>query len=323
MNNSPTLVVMAAGMGSRFGGLKQLEPVTEHGEHIIDFTVHDACRAGFERVVFIINKSIEAEFRLVVGNKLAEHVRIDYVFQELDMLPEGFEAPAERRKPYGTGHAILTAASAIDGPFAVVNADDYYGIEPFFFMHKFLSESGSASSADDYAMVAYQLANTISEHGSVSRGVCQVSEQGYLENIEEKTQIVQTDYIIYSIEQVPGRSAKNATTENMTESTVSIEMSPEQPVSMNFWGFKPDLFEDLGKRFEEFLRIELPANPAKAEFYLNALLNERIAEGSKRLRVFTTQEKWFGITYKEDKPAVVAALKAMTERGLYSQPLWQ
>lgn len=336
MNNSPTLVVMAAGLGSRFGGLKQLEPVTDSGEHIIDFTVHDACRAGFERVVFIINKSIESEFRRVIGDKLAEHVQVDYVFQELDQIPEGFEVPAGRIKPYGTGHAILTAASAVDGPFAVVNADDYYGIEPFFFMHKFLSESGNKSGSesgstsvtapddewrtDDYAMVAYKLANTISEHGSVSRGICRVSESGFLENIEEKTQIIKRGDKIVSIEQCPDQPVgKNQ--DKLTADSIEVELSPDQPVSMNFWGFKTDLFTDLSKRFEEFMQNELPANPAKAEFYLNALLNEKIAAGSKRLRVFTTQEKWFGITYKEDKPAVVAALESMAERGLYNKPL--
>jgi NDP-sugar pyrophosphorylase family protein len=329
MNNSPTLVVMAAGLGSRFGGLKQLEPVTDSGEHIIDFTVHDACRAGFERVVFIINKSIESEFKRVIGDKLAEHIQVDYVFQELEQIPEGFEVPAGRKKPYGTGHAILTAASAVDGSFAVVNADDYYGIEPFFFMHKFLSEtgndtgreSGSESRADDYAMVAYKLANTISEHGSVSRGVCRVSESGFLENIEEKTQIIKRGDKIVSIEQCSDQTGCE-NQDKSTADTVEVELSPDQPVSMNFWGFKPDLFADLGKRFEEFLRNELPDNPAKAEFYLNDLLNEKIAAGSKRLRVFTTQEKWFGITYKEDKPAVVAALESMAERGLYNKPLW-
>ena len=306
MADLPTLVVMAAGMGSRFGGIKQLEPITENDEQIIDFTVYDACRAGFDRVIFIINHQIADLFKEKIGSKISRYLQVDYVYQELDCLPHGYVAPEGREKPYGTGHAILSARHLIDGPFLVVNADDYYGLAPFQTMYQFLN--GMDDQSLDYAMVTYKLKNTVSPHGSVSRGVCQVSTGNTLVNMVEKTKIIQEAGEMISLE-------NNDKTRQL--------LSPETLVSMNFWGFNQSLFADLEASFEHFLDHELPANPEKAEFYLNALLNQKIASGERTVHVFSTDEKWYGITYQEDKQAVKDALTQRIDQGMYRKPLWQ
>lgn len=290
MSFHATLVVMAAGMGSRFGGLKQLEPVGKNGEVILDFSVYDAIEAGFDKVVFVIKHEIEEDFKRMVGERIAKKVRVEYAFQEINDLPQGFEAPADRTKPWGTTQAILCCKDLINEPFVVVNADDYYGKTAFVKMYDFLKLQTS-----DYAMVGFRLANTLTENGTVSRGVCE-AENGFLTYIDERTKIDSNC-----------RYTKDG--ENW------IQMEPDTVVSMNMWGFTEDIFGYLEKNFIDFLESKL--NVPKSECLLPMAVAELIENNEKRVVVLVAEDKWYGVTYKEDKEAVVAAISALEAQGLY------
>ena len=285
-----TLVVMAAGMGSRFGGLKQLEPITEDGQVLLDFSVYDAKMAGFTKVIFVIKHEIEEDFKRLVGNRISKTIKTEYVFQELDKLPSGFELPADRTKPWGTSHAILCCKDVINEPFAVVNADDFYGRSAFEKMAKALQEEN-----DDYYMVGFRLANTLTENGTVSRGVCEM-ENGKLVKVVERTKIADCKY-----------------TEDDGETWVPL--AADTVVSMNLWGFKTDLFEYLEKGFVDFLKEKI--NVPKSEYLLPYTVTDIMKEQGKEVKVLVAEDKWYGVTYKEDKPKVVEAISGMIDRGIY------
>lgn len=291
-----TLVVLAAGMGSRYGGLKQVDPMGPSGETVLDYSVHDAVRAGFDRVLFIIRHDFEAEFRAVVGARFADRVRVDYVFQSLDALPAGHVLAAGRVKPWGTGHAVWCAREALDGPFAVVNADDFYGAGSFERLAAFLrSAAATKAGAPEYAMVGFRLANTLSEHGAVSRGVCAVEADGRLSGVEEHTGILASEV---------GPGGK---------------YNPDTIVSMNCWGFTADFLPRLDARWREFLAEH--GTSEKTEFYLPFAVNDLLRSGAVRVRVLPTDDQWFGVTYREDKPRVQAAIRALVGAGAYPSPL--
>ena len=285
-----TLVVMAAGMGSRFGGLKQVEPIGPKGESLLQFSVYDAKEAGFNKVVFIIKHEIEDEFKKLVGSKIEKMIDVDYAFQEIDKLPDGFVCPGERKKPWGTGHAIYCAKDKIDGNFAVINADDYYGKHAFKTIYKHLTQNDT-----DYCMVGFRLENTLTENGSVSRGVCEV-ENGKLKSIVERTKIIDCKY---------------------TEDNENwIELPKDTIVSMNMWGFTPDIFEYIEKDLNEFLKEKL--NVAGAEFYLPSVVANHINNGEKQVNVLIAEDKWYGVTYKEDKDLVVNTITKKIANGEYN-----
>ena len=290
MNNDITLVVMAAGMGSRFGGLKQIEPIGPKGEAILDFSVYDAVKAGFTKVVFVIKHAIEKDFKEFVGNRIEKKVKVEYVFQEIDKLPEGYNCPEGREKPWGTAHAILCCKDVVKEPFAVVNADDFYGRSAFVKMAEFLK-----SDSDDYAMVGFRLVNTLTENGYVSRGVCDI-EKGELKSVTERTKIMDCKYT----------EDDGATWTALPEDTV---------VSMNLWGFRPDVFRFIETGFKKFLdeKIDVP----KSEYYLPTVVSERIEKGEKSVKVLIAEDKWYGVTYKEDKQVVVDAIGKMVAGGCY------
>ena len=290
MNNDITLVVMAAGMGSRFGGLKQIEPIGPKGEAILDFSVYDAVKAGFTKVVFVIKHAIEKDFKEFVGNRIEKKVKVEYVFQEIDKLPEGYTCPEGREKPWGTAHAILCCKDVVKEPFAVVNADDFYGRSAFVKMAEFLK-----SDSDDYAMVGFRLANTLTENGYVSRGVCDI-ENGKLKSVTERTKIMDCKYT----------EDDGATWTELPEDTV---------VSMNLWGFRPDVFDYIETGFKKFLDEKI--NVPKSEYYLPAVVSERIEKGEKSVKVLIAEDKWYGVTYKEDKQVVVDAIGKMIANGCY------
>lgn len=298
----PVLVVMAAGMGSRYGGLKQIDPVGPHGEIIIDYSLFDAMRAGFEKVVFIISRRIEADFREVVGNRVAEHLQVEYVFQELDArLPAGFAIPAGRQKPWGTAHAILCCREHIDAPFAVINADDYYGSHAFQLLYDRLCRSRDRDDKYDFSMVGFRLANTLTEHGSVARGICETDATGRLVNIVERTRVALQG----------GAPAFTEDGETWTK------VPADNLVSMNMWGFTPALFEELEARFPRFLAQDVPQNPEKAEMYIPMEVGALLREGRCTVDVLSSPDRWYGVTYREDKPAVAAAMRELTRQGLY------
>ncbi len=293
----PTLLVLAAGMGSRYGGLKQVDPVGPSGETVLDYAVFDAIRAGFGRVVFVIRREFEGHFREMIGGRYADRIAVDYVFQSLDALPEGFAVPAGREKPWGTGHAVWCAREAVRENFAVINADDFYGADSFAQLANFLKHArASAGAKAQFAMVGFRLANTLSEHGAVSRGVCALGGDGQLTSITEQTGIVR--------DQVgPGRV-----------------FSGQETVSMNCWGFTPKLFGGMEGQFREFLAVR-GAEP-KAEFYLPAAVSTMIVRGEADVSVLATESAWFGVTYREDKPRVQAALNELVQAGLYPARLF-
>ena len=306
MAKKPVLVVMAAGMGSRYGGLKQIDPVGSHGEAILDYSVYDAYRAGFETVVIIIKEAIKKDFMDTVGARLAKApVEIRYAYQETDKLPEGYSVPEGRTKPWGTGHAVLCAAEAIDGaPFAVINADDYYGKAAFQTIFDQLSTNTDPAG---HCMVGYLLCKTVTENGSVSRGVCETDREGYLTHVVERTRIEQYEGGIHY-------------TEDGGETWT--DLSNDTIVSMNMWGFMPSFMEEQRIRFPKFLDKALAENPLKGEFYLPFTVGELLKSGEATVKVLTSPDKWYGVTYAADKPAVVAALRAMAEEGLYPDGLW-
>lgn len=299
---NPELVIMAAGMGSRYGGLKQIDPVDDAGHIIIDFSIYDAIRAGFRDVTFIIKHEIEHEFREVMDRHLAgKNINVKYVFQELDKLPEGFTVPAGRKKPWGTAHAILCTLGTVDAPFAVINADDYYGAHAFSKIYDFLKNTNDEGKYH-YAMVGYRIKNTVTEQGTVSRGICSQDENGMLTEIVERTKIgVRGDTIYY--------------VEGETETT----LDPDTLVSMNLWGFTPSYIRECRDRFPEFLRENLGKNPEKCEFFLPSVVSDLIGEGRADVRVLDNTDKWYGVTYKEDKKAVVEAFRRLKAEGVYPE----
>ena len=297
----PTLVILAAGMGSRFGGLKQITAVDPFGHAIIDFSLYDAYRAGFRRVAFIIKHEIEEDFKAAVGRRMEKYFDVHYVYQQLDKLPEGYSVPEGRVKPWGTAHATLCAKDAVDGPFAVINADDFYGPSAYAALYGFLTgEHGE----NEHAMVAYQLKNTVTEHGTVARGICQV-EDGYLSDVVERTKIAK-------------RGEDAAYTE---DGETWIPLSGLSPVSMNFWGFQPSMMAELEKRFPAWLDANLPVNPEKCEYFLPFVTNALIQAGEGRVRVLNCRETWHGITYREDMDDVVSYIAQLRRDGVYPEKL--
>lgn len=298
----PILVVLAAGMGSRYGGLKQIDPVGQSGEKIIDYSVYDAINAGFERVVFIINHKIEKDFKELVGAEIEKHAEVRYAFQELTDLPAGVTIPADRQKPWGTSHAVYAARDLLDAPFAVINADDFYGREAYHQIYQFLTET--AEREDEYCMIGYLVKNTVTDKGSVSRGVCETKD-GYLTAIVERTKIEsRKDGIVY------------------IEDGQAYPLADDTVVSMNLFGFKPSIVREIQNRIVGYLNEKLPANPLKCEYFLPATVDSLLKEGKATVKVLPTREKWYGVTYHEDKAEVVAALKALAEQGKYPKSLW-
>ena len=285
-----TLVVMAAGMGSRFGGLKQIEPVGKNNEVLLDFSVYDAVKAGFTKVVFVIKHAIEKDFKAIIGKRIEKMVKVEYVFQENDVLPENFVCPEDRVKPWGTAHAILCCKDVVKEPFAVVNADDFYGRSAFKKIADFLKQE-----TKDYCMVGFRLVNTLTENGYVSRGVCEIKDNK-LSSVTERTKIVDCKY-----------------TEDDGESWTP--MSPDTVVSMNLWGFMPDIFGYIEDGFKEFLTQNI--NVPKSEYYLPSVVSSLIENGEKQVEVLIAEDKWYGVTYKEDKQNVVDAIGAMVDAGMY------
>ncbi len=305
--NKPVLVIMAAGMGSRYGGLKQMDPVDKEGHKIIDFSIYDAKRAGFEKVVFVIKKELENDFKELVGDPISKHIEVQYVFQSLDNIPEGFNIPEGRVKPWGTGHAVLSCYDVIDGPFAVINADDYYGASAFQMIYDFLSEIKD-DSFYRYTMVGYRLKNTVTDNGYVSRGVCDIDSKQMLQGIVERTRIEKHgDGIAYSEDD--GKSFTS-----LSEDTI---------VSMNMWGFTASIMEELKKRFALFMNEEVRNNPEKAEYFLPSVVDQLLVAKKATVKVLNSEDRWYGVTYKEDKEGVVNAIASMKEKGMYPTKLWR
>ena len=304
MSAGPALVVLAAGVGSRYGGLKQMEPVGPGGEAVLDYAVFDARRAGFSKFIFVLRKDIERDFRDVLGRRFEAHMDVQYACQELDMLPAGFGVPAGRTKPWGTSHALLCARGQIDRPFAVINADDFYGAESFGVLGRFLTQPPPAAGPPRYAMVGFQLDRTLSEHGTVARGVCQTDAAGCLTSVEELT----------AIEKAPG-GARNKEADGTWRNLTGREI-----VSMNCWGFTPALLDSLPPLFDDFL--ERHRGHLKAEFYLPVAVNALIQARQASVQVLPTASHWFGVTYREDRPIVVESIRALVRAGAYPERLW-
>lgn len=305
--NKPVLVIMAAGMGSRYGGLKQIDPVDNEGHIIMDFSMFDAKRAGFEKVIFIIKKENEADFKEAVGDRMAKIMDVSYAFQELSDIPEGFEVPEGRVKPWGTAHAVLSCYDQIDGPFAVINADDYYGREAFQLIYDYLASNGD----DDkyrYTMVGYQLGNTVTDNGHVARGVCDMNEQGELVAINERTRIEKKEDGI-------------AFTED--DGATWTYVPADTTVSMNMWGFTQSILKEIKDGFPAFLEKGLQENPMKCEYFLPSVVSHLVEADQASVAVLKSADKWYGVTYKEDKPVVMAAIQKMKEDGLYPMHLWE
>ncbi len=297
----PTLLILAAGMGSRFGGLKQVEPVGPNGEAIIDYTIYDAIRAGFGKVVFIIRESFADAFREKFDAKLKGKIEVEYVYQELDMLPEGFSLPEGREKPWGTAHAILVAKDVVKEPFCALNADDFYGKNAYKVMADFLTSSANDS---EYSMVGYQLDKTLSDFGSVSRGICEINDNGNLVKIVETKKIIKRGAEVISIEEDESETA----------------LTGKENASMNIWGFKPTLFNSLENKFKDFLKAEM--DKPKSEMYIPSVVFELIDEKQATVKVLQADSPWFGVTYKEDKPFVVEKIQKLVDAGEYPAKLW-
>ena len=302
----PVLVIMAAGMGSRYGGLKQIDAVDEQGHIIIDFSIFDAIRAGFRKIIFIIKQEMEEEFKEVIGDRIEKIIEVEYVFQEVTKVPDSFTVPEERVKPWGTGHAILCCKEKIKGPFAVINADDFYGREAFTKIYDFLDTSKENQSTV-YTMVGYQLENTLTENGSVARGVCDVNEEGFLTEITERTKI----------ERFPD-GAKYFD----SEQEVWEDIPFDKTVSMNLWGFKEDVMKELEEEFNRFLETEVSINPTKSEFFLPTVVQHMIEKQKVQVKVLNSDDKWFGVTYREDKEVVQKEIAKLKEQGVYPTNLW-
>ena len=303
----PVLVIMAAGMGSRYGGLKQIDPVDNEGHIIMDFSMFDAKKAGFEKVIFIIKKENEQDFREAIGDRVAENMEVSYAFQELTNIPEGYEVPEGRVKPWGTAHAVYSAIDQVDGPFAVINADDYYGREAFQLIYDFLS----THEDDDkyrYTMVGYEVGKTVTDNGYVSRGVCEIDENSNLVKVVERTHIEKRDGSI-------------AFTED--DGATWTAVPADTTVSMNMWGFSNSILKEIKEGFPTFLDEGLKSNPMKCEYFLPAVVSNLLAEDRATVEVLKSRDKWYGITYKEDKPVIMAALQKMKEEGFYPEHLWE
>ena len=303
----PVLVIMAAGMGSRYGGLKQIDPVDKEGNIIMDFSIYDAKRAGFEKVVFIIKRENEKDFKEAVGRRMEQVMDVAYVFQDIDQIPDGFQVPEGRVKPWGTAHAVLSAMDEVDGPFAVINADDYYGRHAFQVIYDYLT-----THEDDekyrYTMVGYRLKNTVTDNGHVSRGICELDPEKRLISISERTRIEKRgDGIAYSED----------------DGATWTNLDPDTLVSMNMWGFTHSILDEIKAGFPAFLEKGLSENPMKCEYYLPSVVSGLLEEGKATVTVLESEDKWYGVTYKEDKPVVVAAIQALKDAGVYPQELWQ
>ena len=297
----PTLLILAAGLGSRYGGIKQMDKIGPSGESIIDYSVYDAIRAGFKKVVFVLNSHIIDDFKSIYETRLKNRIETEYILQELNNIPESFSINPQRVKPWGTGHAVLVAKNYINEPFSVINADDFYGAEAFKLISKFLCDI--ENSANTYAMVGFKLKNTLSDHGTVSRGVCQ-TENGFLTDVVERTGIIHTgDKITFY------------------ENSKHVPIEDESIVSMNFWGFTPEYFKQTEKIFKEFIQNNV--HNLKAEFYIPYALNRLIKSGNATCKVFESRDKWFGVTYKEDKKATEKSIKQLITKGLYPEKLWK
>ena len=320
--DKPVLVIMAAGMGSRYGGLKQIDPVDEQGNKIIDFSIYDAIRAGFKKVIFIIKKENEQDFRSCIGDVVKGHIDVEYAFQELSDIPDGKTIPEGRVKPWGTAHAVLSCRKVITGPFAVINADDFYGREAFKIIYDFLDKtcdknggesagrtegSDEADNRAEYAMVGYRLKNTLTENGYVSRGVCSIDSDGFLVDIVERTHI-----------EKDGGKARFTEDDGATYT----DIDPESIVSMNMWGFSGDFISEVEKSFGEFFEKTVPGNPLKAECYLPGVVDELLKADKATVKVLKSSDRWFGVTYKEDKPFVMDSVRALKEKGEYPEKLW-
>lgn len=298
-----TLLILAAGMGSRYGGMKQVDPFGPSGETITDYSIYDAYRAGFRRFVFVISPKMEEDFKANYVKKFPDHIKVDYVIQSIDNIPDGLTLPADRVKPWGTAHAVLMAADAIEGPFAVINADDYYGRESYQIMNDFLAD-GSAAESGRYCMVGFQLQKTVSEHGSVARGICQVDEDGYLTEMVERTKIyIKDGNIVYENEDGSVSPLGNLDT-----------------VSMNLFGFTADFFKYAGDIFVNFIKENISS--PKAEFFIPLAVDELINSGKAKMTVLQTPSSWFGVTYQDDKPKVLKAIRDLVDAGVYPESLW-
>lgn len=303
--NKPVLVIMAAGMGSRYGGLKQLDPVGNHGQLIIDYSIYDARRAGFETVVFVIKPEIEADFKAAIGDRVARVMDVKYAYQLKEDLPEGYSVPAERTKPWGTAHAALSVREIVDGPFAVINADDYYGPEAFREIYDYLSGHPDGALYE-YVMVGYLLKNTVTENGTVARGVCEETAENFLTRVTERTKIEKGE---------PPRFTED-------DGKTWTDLPGETIVSMNMWGFNRSFLDEAWRRFPAFLDKALAENPVKAEYFLPTVVSQLIDEGRARVKVLRSEDKWYGVTYREDKPLVVSSLARLTAAGTYPENLW-
>ena len=304
--DKPVLVIMAAGMGSRYGGLKQIDPIDEQGHIIMDFSLYDAKQAGFEKVVFIIKRENEADFKEAVGNRISEELEVEYVFQELDAVPEGFSVPEGRVKPWGTAHAVLCCIEKLHGPFAVINADDFYGKDAFRKIYDYL-ESHEDDDKFRYTMVGYRLENTVTDNGHVARGLCTTDEKGELIGICERTRIEKRDGGIAFSED---------------DGNTWTKVPGDTLVSMNMWGFTHSILKEIQDGFTAFLEKGLKENPMKCEYFLPSVVSGLLEEGRAAVAVLSSSDKWYGVTYKEDKPVVMAAVKEMKASGLYPERLW-
>jgi NDP-sugar pyrophosphorylase family protein len=299
----PTLLVLAAGMGSRYGGLKQLDQVGPSGETIIDYSIFDAIRAGFGKVVFIIRRDIEDAFKEAIGSRYEGKIKVEYAFQQLDALPEGFSVPEGREKPWGTGHAVYTARELINEPFAVINGDDFYGREGFQLLADYLRQAKDGDKAD-FSMCGFIMRNTLSDNGSVSRGVCEVDADGNLTEVVENTRIERN-----------GKGAKS-----YLENGSVVDFTGDEIVSMNMWGFTPSLFDHMQEMFVEFLKER--GQEMKSEFFIPLVADTLIKQGKAKVKVMTSNDEWFGITYQEDKPAVIESIKELVAQGIYPEKLF-
>ena len=301
----PVLVILAAGMGSRYGGLKQMDPVDEQGHKIIDFSIYDAKQAGFEKVIFIIKKEMEQDFRECVGNPISKHMEVEYVFQELLNVPENFTIPEGRVKPWGTTHALYCCKDVIDGPFMVINSDDYYGKSGYQLMYQFLSSQ--KEDTGNYAMVSYELGKTLTEKGSVTRGCCKTDDNGFLQDIVEQKMLVKTEN-------------GAAYSEDDGETFHPIEVT--SPVSMNMWGFGKSIISEFGKALDLFFDKKVALNPMKAECLIPTEVDVLLKSKKATVKVLTSTDQWFGVTYKEDKPYVVESIQKLKDAGEYPEKLW-
>ncbi len=303
----PTLVILAAGMGSRYGGMKQIDPIGDQEEIIVDFSIYDAVAAGFEKVAFVIKREHLADFQETIGKRVAPFIEVGYAFQEMEsFLPQGAAVPQGRVKPWGTGHAVLCAARQIEGPFAVINADDFYGREGFAQLYRFLAAPHSKTPYP-FAMVGFQLGNTLTENGFVSRGVCTADKQGRLQTITERTKICPRD----------NQAAFTEDGEHWSYLPLNAV------VSMNMWAFSQEMLPELQRGFEAFLKEQVPANPLKAEYFLPSVVNQLVRERKAQVDILPSRDQWYGVTYQEDRPGVRQAIQRLKESGVYPKELWQ